>query len=205
MRYMAFLAALAVCSWPCYADSKYLADASLPAEVKPFIEKNTRVLVLERADLDGDGRQDYIMVLEKQRTSAQDDDMEDGQRPMLLLVRDAGGVLKLARRNDKIILCEKCGGAFGDPFDASGGIEAKPKSFTVNHYGGSASRWTTAYRFNYSRIDHAWQLVQAQETTFHSAEPEKSLKEKIYKPPKDFGKIDFADFDPMQYLRHPPH
>ncbi len=80
----------------------------------------------------------------------------------------------------------------GDPFQ---GIEAGPKTFTVSHYGGSAWRWSIAYKFNYSRKDNTWQLVKVEEGRYHTSDPDAG-KSKTYTPPKSFGKIDIADFDP---------
>ena len=83
----------------------------------------------------------------------------------------------------------------GDPFV---GIEASAGTFTVMHYGGSSWRWSSNVRFNYSRKDKAWQLVRVETSSFHTADPDKE-KVEVATPPKDFGKIDFADFDPEDW------
>ncbi|MBI3230188.1 MAG: hypothetical protein HYZ45_08460, partial [Burkholderiales bacterium] len=53
--------------------------------------------------------------------------------------------------------------------------------------------------FNYSRRDNTWQLVRAEESTFNAADPDKTMKQKTYTPPKHYGKIDIVDFDPQNY------
>jgi hypothetical protein len=170
------------------------------AELKPFIEKGTRLLRTASADLNDDGTTDYILVLEKQKEKPDDPDIEEGQRPLLILVRDATGALRLVKRNDKIILCSTCGGMFGDAFQ---GIEAGTKTFTVSHFGGSGGcRWENIYKFNYSRRDKTWQLVATEEFETHPTDgnPDNDYKErKTYTPSKDYGKIDIADFDPENY------
>jgi len=103
----------------------------------------------------------------------------------------------LAKRNDRIIYCSTCGGMMGDPFV---GITAGRKTFTVEHYGGSAWRWSNSYKFNYSRIDNAWQLVEVREESFHVSDQEGG-ESRTYTPPKDFGKIDIADFDPDNWMK----
>jgi hypothetical protein len=80
----------------------------------------------------------------------------------------------------------------GDPFQ---GVEVGPKTFTVSHYGGRAWGWSVDYTFNYSRRDNTWQLVRVEESSFHAFEPDK-IKRAVYVPPKHYGKIDIADFDP---------
>ena len=171
-----------------------LADKNIPSEVKPFIERNTAAILLNAVDLNGDGLSDYVLVLEKKRSAS--DEIEEGSRPLLLLIRQANKSLKLAKRNDKIVLCAQCGGTFGDPLES---LDVASKSFTVNHYGGSSQRWAYSYQFNYSRRDNTWQLVAVDESFFDAHDPEKTMKHKTYKPPKHYGKIDIADFDPQNY------
>lgn len=169
----------------------------IPLELKRFVEPQTVLLTFDRADLDGDGLVDYVVVLERQKNRPNDDDITDGQRPLLLLLRQADGSLKVAKRNENLVFCSTCGGAFGDPLES---IEVGPRTFTVSHYGGSGWRWHNSFRFNYSRRDSTWQLVRAEDVTFHAGDPDKTTKTKIYTPPKHFGKIDIADFDPQKFL-----
>lgn len=176
-------------------DDRFLSLEKMPREVRPFIEQGTRPLALESADLNGDGLQDFVLVLERQKIKPADPEIEEGQRPLLLLLREPNGALKLASRNDRIVYCSTCGGMMGDPFM---GVVAGPKTFAVSHYGGSSWRWSNAYVFKYSRRDATWQLVRVKEESFHASEPEKG-KSKIYTPPRHYGKIGIADFDPENW------
>lgn len=169
----------------------------IPAAVKPFVEQHTKPITLESADLNGDGLKDYILVLERENPTEKDEyDYPKNQRPLLILVRGTDNKLTEAKRNETIVMCSQCGGMMGDPF---AGVTVGKNTFTVNHYGGSAWRWTADYRFNYSRVDKAWQLVRIEKTNFHAADQNKTLKRIIMTPPKDFGKVDIADFDPSTY------
>jgi hypothetical protein len=167
----------------------------VPAEVRPFVVKGFRPLSVESADLNGDGLPDFVLVLEKQKAKPSDPDIDQKQRPLLILVGQPGGALKEMKRNESIVYCSTCGGAMGDPFV---GIEAAPKTFTVSHYGGSAQRWSLEYTFNFSHRDNTWQLVRVKEENFNALEPNE-VKTKIYTPPKHFGKIDIEDFDPENW------
>lgn len=167
-------------------------DGPLPAELTPFVESGTRAFALTKADLNGDDKEDALLVLEKLKANPSDEDITEAQRPLLLLIRQHDGTLKLAKRNDKIIRCSTCGGVMGDPFQP---IEASTKTFAVAAFGGSGWRWSLDYKFNYSRKDDTWQLVHVSESSFHAAEPD-NAETKEFSPPKDFGKIDIADFDP---------
>jgi hypothetical protein len=177
-----------------------MEDEDVPAELRPFVEPGTRALAIERADLDGDGRPDVLLVLQKQKASEPDAGMPERERPLLILTRQPDGSLKQAARNDKVVYCSTCGGMMGDPFM---GITPGPRAFTVEHYGGSGWRWSVAFTFGYSRRDGAWQLVKVDSSSFHASEPDK-VDKKVERPPRDFGKIDFADFDPDDYAGKGP-
>jgi hypothetical protein len=183
--------ALALAALLCHAAHAQTQDKpDLPAELKPFVPAGYDPLSVDSADLDNDGVKDYVLVLQKKG------DTDEGSRPLLVITKARDGTLRQRARNDKLVYCASCGGVMGDPYQ---GVEAKPGRFAVSHYGGSASRWAVTYRFAYSRRDSAWQLVRVEEESFHSGDPEKTLKKHVYVPPKDFGKIDLADFDPFKF------
>lgn len=167
----------------------------VPETVKPFVEKDTKAIAVETADLNGDGTKDFVLVLEKANPEKGEYDLPINQRPLLILTSDKEGKLTLAKRNEKVVMCSQCGGIFGDPFE---GVSVGAKTLTVSMYGGSNWRWAYSYKFNYSKIDKTWQLVQVFETSYHTSDPNK-IKDKTYTPPRSFGKIDFADFDPASF------
>jgi hypothetical protein len=195
----AALVTLLLSTGPAALADEVSSPEALPQELRPFVEPGTKAIWLAKADLDRDGREDAILVLERlARTS--EDGLEERQRPLLIVLRQADGSLRVAKRNDRVVMCSDCGGVMGDPFQ---GVEAGPGTFTVSHYGGSAWRWTEDYRFNWSRKDRTWQLVRVEETSFHTMEPDK-VERHVATPPKDFGKIDFADFDPSDWKGRGP-
>ena len=125
---------------------------------------------------------------------------DDGLRTLFIALRQTDGSLKIVKRNDKVVYCRQCGGVFGDPY---AGLSTAPNRFSVDHYGGSNWRWSNSYSFAYSRRDDTWQLVRVEQSSFHTANPDK-VKSRIYKPPRDFGKIDIADFDPENFMGKGP-
>jgi len=173
------------------------SELKIPTEVTPFVEPGTKAIALEKSDLNGDGREDFLLVLEKEKPAKDADDFPVGQRPLLILLRGADDKLSVAKRNDRVIMCSRCGGVFGDPFE---GVITGRNTFSVEHYGGSNWRWKYSYKFNYSRIEKTWQLVRVEEINYHTSNPNGGTT-KIYTPPKHFGKIDIANFDPENYLK----
>jgi hypothetical protein len=170
---------------------------AIPAEVKPFVTKGTIPIALEASDLNADGRKDFLLVLSEVVPENAPYEEGAGERSVLILVREASGSLTLATRNDQVVYCKNCGGVFGDPF---AGIDVRGTRFTVNNYGGSNDRWSYSYTFDYSRRDRTWQLVRAEESSFHALDPKRTERIHVYTPPKNFGLINFADFDPDNYL-----
>jgi hypothetical protein len=190
------LGLLLLCAAPSLAAAQD-DELKVPAEVQPFVERGTKAIAVEAADLNGDGRGDFILVLERENPAKDENDFPVNQRPLLILVRGADGKLAEAKRNERVVMCSQCGGVFGDPFE---GVIAGRNTFSVELYGGSNWRWKYSYKFNYSRLDKTWQLVRAEEISYHTSDPDK-MKTRIFTPPKDYGKIDFADFDPEKYKR----
>jgi hypothetical protein len=186
-----------LCLAPASVAARQDDELKVPAEVLPFVEAGTKAIAVEAADLNGDGRGDFVLVLERENPPKDKDDFPVGQRPLLLLMRGADGKLSAAKRNERLVMCSQCGGVFGDPFE---GVTVGRNTFTVSFYGGSNWRWAYSYKFNYSRLDQTWQLVRAEETSFHTSDPDK-MKTLVFIPPRDYGKVDIADFDPENYKR----
>src|SRR3954462_12309690 len=90
-------------------------ELKVPAEVRPFVEAGSKAIAVEAADLNGDGRGDFVLVLERENPPKDKDDFPVGQRPLLILVRGADGKLSAAKRNERVVMCSRCGGVFGDP------------------------------------------------------------------------------------------
>ncbi len=86
----------------------------------------------------------------------------------------------------------------GDPFQE---LTVEGRGFTVANAGGSRERWANSFTFAYSRRDKTWQLVRAQVDTYDATDPDTSWETQVHVPPRDYGKIDIADFDPGRYLK----
>jgi hypothetical protein len=176
--------------------------APTPAELGPFITDGKQPLCAAAADLDGDGRQDYVLVLGTQPKHVWDPDApepgpdeilqdKDDLRTLLVLVRQPDGALRVAARTERAVMCAECGGIFGDPFE---GVSARPGEFTLNHYGGSAWRWRADYTFRYAPAARRWRLASVASQSFWTLEPEK-VEEHVHTSPEDFAAIDLEAFD----------
>lgn len=171
----------------------------VPAEVEPFVQPGTHAACVAPADLNGDGLGDYVLVLERPGKRDPGSVMRNAERSLRIVVRQPGGGLREAARNDHVVYCSQCGGIFGDPFE---GVAAGPGTFTVYHYGGSAWRWRADYTFRYLPSAGTWRLSKVVELSYHTGDPNK-MTQTLFIAPDDFGEIDLARFHPERWKRPP--
>jgi hypothetical protein len=125
-----------------------------PAEVEPFVPEGFAVLDFAIGDLDGDGREDVVLIL---KNEDEDDANADGiPRVLLLLVRQADGRLKEARRNDRLVPCRTCGGREPDPYRS---LRVDRAGVTLSFAGaGRTHAWSDDYTFAYDVTRKDWLL-----------------------------------------------
>jgi len=174
-----------------------LPENRIPAEVRPFVPDGYGVIELLHNDLNGNGRLDYLLVLEREEDVAPGD-FRSGQRPLLIVERQKNGSLKLVARNDHVVYCSSCGGMVGDPFVS---VSLGHSRFSIHQYGGSAWRWSTDYSFVWSA--GSWLLASVDETSFLAGEPEQATSHH-YEWPRDIGRIELSTFNPETWRGRGP-
>ncbi len=163
----------------------------LPAAIRRALPAGYTVLAARQGDLNRDALPDWAVVLhrpDEQRTS--DVVEHPTKRPLLLFVGGAGGAYTLAARTDNAVYCVDCGGMMGDPFQ---NVAIKNGYFTVEHYGGSAQRWTRFVTFRYDPASRTWLLHRDSHEHFHALEPARGTTTATTS--KDFGRVPLAKFD----------
>lgn len=164
---------------------------NLPNELLEFVPTNFSVLDAISGDLNLDEINDYILVLKKNGEDSLSNAVDNPERrPLMILIREKDNKLQLVRRNNNTVYCIDCGGMMGDPFM---GITIKNGYFSVEHYGGSAWRWTRIITYKYSKQDNEWFLHKDGSESFHASEPGKV--ESNIRTIKNFGKVKFEEFD----------
>jgi hypothetical protein len=136
---------------PAKAQAPYIPD-----EAKPFILPTFEAMDYQTGDLNGDKKEDAILVLSKIGADKSSGDRPDDydvasaiDRPFIILLRQANGKLKQTVRNDSLILCYDCSG-LGDPYN---GIKILSNGFVVTFAGASGElRWITEYKFLYKQL-----------------------------------------------------
>ena len=158
-------------------------------QLAPFIPAGYQLLATANGDLNRDDLPDKVMVL--QAIGADTATTDPGpSRPLLLLLGQPGRRFQLAARNDHVVMCASCGGMMGDPFQR---VVIKNGFFSVEHFGGSAWRWTSISTFKYDPADKTWYLHREGGESFHASEPDKVITH--MKTARDFGRILFERYD----------
>ena len=165
--------------------------AAQSGQLRSFIPAGYTLLDSASGDLNKDGKKDLVIILKNDYEEIN----TDTSRPVLLLLGTYKGY-HLLERNDSVVLCKGCGGAFGDPY---AGITIKNNFFSIEHYGGSGWRWTRIITFRYDLKRKQFVLHRDAGVSYHNAEPDKT-SENIYHK-EDFGKLLFSNFSHAKIWR----
>lgn len=156
-----------------------------------FIPEGYTILDSATGDLNLDKYPDKLLVLKINGEDSMANDVDHTvKRPLLILIGQANKSFTLAARNDNVVYCVNCGGMMGDPYMQ---IAIKKGYFSIEHYGGSAWRWTRIITFKYSTGEKYWYLHKDGGVNYHTSDPDKV--ETNIKTSKEFGKIAFDKFD----------
>ena len=168
-----------------------LIASSQNKSIQKFILPGYKLLDTLSGDLNLDGKKDLLLVL-KSEMEDHVPNPESGElaRPLLILIKQNDGSFKQTGRNDNVILCNTCGGVFGDPYS---GLAIKNGYFSAEHYGGSNWRWTDIVTFKYDKLKQKWFLSRWGGDSFHTSDPDKKTSE--VKTVKDFGVVEFDKFN----------
>lgn len=178
------------------------AEDTPPAAVLAHVDSGSEIVLWRRSDLDGDGRRDHLLVLQRQNRDPGDMDSPESRRTLKILLAQKSGALRVAAVNDRLVLCQACGGTWPDPLDE---INVGRRTFTVAHYGGSRWRWSNRWRFDYAPASRRWMLTAV--TEGHDTEQDGHLV-RHYRQGRHFRPVPLETFNPDlfhgQYLRKGP-
>jgi hypothetical protein len=174
-----------------YDEGEGEARKSQAGSYDPFIPEGYEVLGSAEGDLNKDEYIDAVLALKMIGEADVPDPYDNpAKRPLLLLLGNADYGYSEAARNDNVVLCQACGGVFGDPYD---GITIKDGYFSVEHYGGSNWRWSRIITFKWDAEKKDWFLHKDGGVNYHTSDPDK-VEEEV-KTVKDFGVVPFGKFN----------
>ena len=163
-------------------------------ELSGFIPEGYVILDSVRGNLNGDAYLDMLLLLTVEESA---DSFQWAKRPLLILIGDEKGELKLVSQNNKVVYGGDSGGMLGDPYQE---ISIEKGCFTVFHYGGSRWRWEVETTFCYSDTAKNWYLEKDYHHGYYLYVDEDEEKKEdddnvITKTTKDFGVIAFDKYD----------
>lgn len=186
----------ALCGLVCAMPALLGAQESLPESVSAHIDEASEVVVWKRADFDGDGRQDVLLVWQRKDAGDADMDAPESRRVLQLLLGTSAGGFRSAVVNDQLVMCQACGGTWPDPLDE---ITVGRRSFTVSHYGGSRWRWSNSWRFDYDVVRRTWMLSVATEGFDTQTQ---GHRVRTYRRGQHVRDVRLQDFDPQRLHSH---
>ena len=125
------------------------AERPLPEAALVLLELSDIDRVMDQAagDLNGDGLEDWAVVIERPSEAEEPSEyFTDAPRTLAIILGDGDGGYTLGQSNDHFIRRDTQGGVYGDPYE---GIFIENGELHYKDYGGSAWRWGNSYTFSW--------------------------------------------------------
>ena len=151
-----------------------------------FVAKDFTILDSASGDLNKDGFRDVVLILK----NSFEENNGDTTRPLLILHGNKTKTYTLAAKNEHAVLCQGCGGVFGDPYE---NVVIKNNYFSVEHYGGSNWRWTRIITFKYDVKKKQYVLHKDAGDSYYTSDPDKTTFQVHRK--QDFGILPFVKYN----------
>lgn len=131
-------------------------------------------------DLNNDNVSDIAFVIE-----CADNSELDGNRALMILIDKGAGNYDLSVKAEKVIRRKDEGGFMGEAFM---GLKIEDGTLEIDHYGGSAWRWSTSHTFKF--INNRCYLIESIEDWFHAVSNKGRRYNEIHWLSGDFIRIE---------------
>lgn len=158
-------------------------------EILEHIPHGSDIRMSFSGDIDNDGDEDALVVLQKPGTEHRLD-----PRTLVILQRDLHGKLVKRAEGIKAISCTACGGMFGDPLQK---IETSRNGFSIRFEGGSRYLWGIEYQFAYEQITNDWFLVEIRDGSLDRLTGDSESRTLNR---NDFETVSIGQFDIKEFL-----
>lgn len=130
--------------------------------IHSFVPKGWSIKDSIKGDFNKDKLEDVVLVLYNKVEEKEDSYEYDCNRPLLILQKTNNG-FALSAYTSKGVLCKRCGGAFGDPYES---ISLENNVLNISHYAGSAWRWSKNFTFRFQ--NNKWLLIGCSDNSYWS-------------------------------------
>lgn len=123
------------------------AEQPVPAfDATTFVPAGFDLVRVARGDLNGDGREDAVVV-----TMPDDSDPQArfARRTLSIVVTTSNGAFALTAQNSVLAGCQVCGGSMGDGLAE---VTITDGTLVVVNEGGIRARWSDVYTFRYNAV-----------------------------------------------------
>jgi hypothetical protein len=114
-----------------------------------FVPAGWDTLGVTKGDLNKDGKEDVVLAL-KSKSESDDGDMDNDPDRYVVILFKEGSTYRKVLSLGNILMCRHCGGVFGDPYNY---VLIEKGVLHIDHYGGSAWRWSETRKFRYQNGD----------------------------------------------------
>jgi len=161
-------------------------------DISSFVPIDYEVLDEVIGDLNNDGIEDKIFVLNQIDEEVKYQKYgKKTNRILQILIGSSNEKYKLAFQSSNLIYPFGSEANFKDCFTQ---VVIKKGFFSLEHYGGTITRWKRITTFKYSSSKENWLLFKDGYLTFSFDRPNKIVSERI-KTQKDFGVVNINDFN----------
>ena len=173
--------------------TSYSSGQSIPREVSKFLDNESRVLSYKTGDLNKDGRQDAVVIIE----SIADDQEYGHARTLLVFLRNKKNILEQVVKNNNVIACSKCSNyePYPDPL-SNGEITLGKGMITITQYFDIRFNPSfSIYKFKYQPKTHKFKTIMVRNIVFKLKQPEGEYRKYISNHVAQYGKS-LDDFNP---------
>lgn len=174
-------------------------QTNVPQEVQKFILKDYKVYDYREGDLNGDGTNDAILILQNNKQGEYDsisNDYLDFPIPFMVLVRNQQNHLELKTKNDSVLthLCSV------RTYEGTT-IDSTKHQFTIDFFGGRRFKWSRSLTFQYKKQDNEFHLIEDNNGGADSFHPEKEDNENYETKEDELVGITITNFNyDVEYL-----
>ncbi len=175
-----------------FSQTSYQSAEDQPGKFKAYVPSGYYIVSLTEGDLNLDPWNDAILILGQNGEDSLSGYDNQMKRKCMLFTGNAKKTYDLACENYNVIYYYMYDANFREALAA---VSLDKGVFTLSFYGGMRTRWYRDISFHYSTEKKLWYLISDISGTFDALEEDESLETEKRLFEKDFGFVNFTEFD----------